>query len=80
MSTGTFFLPAAERVLLAFEQFAARLDNIEPDRSRLFPEATIVATDWIVEGEEVEDFAAILVDGFLYMLDALDRKLRGRGD
>ena len=78
MSAGTFVLPAGERALLAFEQFTARLDNIEPDRARLFPEAVIAAGDWIVEGEDVEDFAAVLVDGFLGLLAAMEREMRDR--
>ena len=80
MSTETFYLPRLERALLAFGEFADRLAVMEPDTSRLFPEALDIATRWTVAGEQPEHMAEELVDAFLTMLEALAREMRERGE
>lgn len=80
MSTDTFYLPKIERLLLAFGEFAERLEVMEPDTARLFPEALDIATRWTVAGEEPENMAEEMVDAFFVMLEALARELRERGE
>lgn len=76
MSNGTFVLPAAERVVLAFEELLGRLEKIEPNPAAVFPEALEAASKWTVAEEESEELATILSALFFEALAALAREMR----
>jgi hypothetical protein len=80
MSTETLYLPRIERLFLAFGEFTERLQEMEPDTARLFPEAMEIATRWTVAGEEPDDIAAEMVDAFFAMLEAVAREMRERDE
>jgi hypothetical protein len=76
MSNNLTYLPAQDRVVLAFEDLLARLAGITPDMAAVYPEAVVAATNWTLAGEEPEELAATLTTFFFEALEALAREMR----
>lgn len=76
MKIGTHWLPAEDRVVLAFEALIQRLATIEPDATKVYPEAFEAATKWTIAGEKPEDMALALTSFFFEALEELARRER----
>jgi hypothetical protein len=77
MKIGTHWLPAEDRVVLAFDALIQRLAAVEPDATKVYPEAFEVATKWTIAGEKPEEMALALTTAFFEMLEKLARRERG---